>query len=460
MQADSNIKVASCSVSELFSNELSASGIQGQLTIPEYQRPYIWGEKEISKLIDDVCEHFKTNPIEQPDYYLGSIILHQQNGNLNIIDGQQRITTLGIIFILLGQQVSIHYSSPVSIQVIRNNATTVREKLARLTPLKEFIAHHINVTLIVTQTEDDAYNFFETQNTGGIRLRGVDIIKAFHLRAIEKESERSRYAIDWESLSGVNEVVKMLLKARRWNILSWSGVPGRMDTDGEKKAIIKEFSGNTGDRRTQSRSFQLVEMQHQQHGITISLPEYPFHVRQPLTSGENFIDYLKCFCKLYCNTFTIKDSILANKELIKFYNDIIFYEDCTTFLKWLFEICILCYVHRFGSKNLHEASYWIFRVSYSMRLSHEKKVPENSIPKFVKEERILEYILQAFGHEECMNYLKQFELKIDENNITGNTAKARFIQRVSMYFEFENTHINFDNNLINGIYRKLKNAEV
>ena len=47
-------------------------------------------------------------------------------------------------------------------------------------------ARQIEFTLVITQSEDDAYQFFETQNTGGVRLSGPDIIKAHHLRAIDK----------------------------------------------------------------------------------------------------------------------------------------------------------------------------------------------------------------------------------------------------------------------------------
>lgn len=63
--------------------------IQGLLRIPEYQRPYVWSEKQIGKLIEDLKYHqeqFTNSP-----YHLGSVILHAQDGCLNIIDGQQRL---------------------------------------------------------------------------------------------------------------------------------------------------------------------------------------------------------------------------------------------------------------------------------------------------------------------------------------------------------------------------------
>lgn len=55
------IKVAVCNLAQLLSGKRikteSQKYIQGQLSIPEYQRPYVWGEKQIDKLIDDLKDH-------------------------------------------------------------------------------------------------------------------------------------------------------------------------------------------------------------------------------------------------------------------------------------------------------------------------------------------------------------------------------------------------------------------
>ena len=46
--SENNIEVASCTVSELFSGKIDKNkNIKGELVIPEYQRPYVWAEKEL-----------------------------------------------------------------------------------------------------------------------------------------------------------------------------------------------------------------------------------------------------------------------------------------------------------------------------------------------------------------------------------------------------------------------------
>ena len=50
------IKVASCTVAELFSERIICSDnteILGILEVPEYQRPYVWTKKEINKLLSE-----------------------------------------------------------------------------------------------------------------------------------------------------------------------------------------------------------------------------------------------------------------------------------------------------------------------------------------------------------------------------------------------------------------------
>ena len=69
--------------------------------IPYYQRPYAWTDKETGELLDDIREA-EANNRESP-YFLGSIVLEKKEGqNLaDVIDGQQRLTTLTILFCVL-----------------------------------------------------------------------------------------------------------------------------------------------------------------------------------------------------------------------------------------------------------------------------------------------------------------------------------------------------------------------
>ncbi|MCF8222727.1 MAG: DUF262 domain-containing HNH endonuclease family protein [Bacteroidales bacterium] len=69
-------------------------------SIPDYQRPYVWGDDQISSLLDDIAHAAINTPDSQ--YFLGSLVLHCQKMKLDgtsyvenaVLDGQQRLTTL------------------------------------------------------------------------------------------------------------------------------------------------------------------------------------------------------------------------------------------------------------------------------------------------------------------------------------------------------------------------------
>lgn len=71
--------------------------------IPDYQRPYAWNEEQCQTLWDDIfLFSFPDNDFEAFDdneeYFLGSIVTYKnENGKSEVIDGQQRLTTLMLI---------------------------------------------------------------------------------------------------------------------------------------------------------------------------------------------------------------------------------------------------------------------------------------------------------------------------------------------------------------------------
>ena len=65
---------------------------QFSFTIPTYQRPYVWGDEQIEKLLKDFYKSFQNNKDE--DYYIGTILTKENGKEAELIDGQQRFTTL------------------------------------------------------------------------------------------------------------------------------------------------------------------------------------------------------------------------------------------------------------------------------------------------------------------------------------------------------------------------------
>ncbi|MBE2281200.1 MAG: DUF262 domain-containing protein, partial [Ignavibacteriaceae bacterium] len=87
-------KPTSLTIKQLFGNA------DALYQIPRYQRPYSWGDEQLEKLWDDLIEAKESDP----NYFLGSIITakpEENNNYLDIVDGQQRLTTLLIMLCVI-----------------------------------------------------------------------------------------------------------------------------------------------------------------------------------------------------------------------------------------------------------------------------------------------------------------------------------------------------------------------
>lgn len=83
-------------VNKVSIEELLKSGAKEQFVIPEYQRPYAWSEEEVSILFNDLIDYTKSEL--EASYFLGCIVSYtNENNKQEIIDGQQRITTLFLL---------------------------------------------------------------------------------------------------------------------------------------------------------------------------------------------------------------------------------------------------------------------------------------------------------------------------------------------------------------------------
>lgn len=76
---------------------------QSDFLIPDYQRPYAWGENECQTLWDDIFsfaipDDGRTEFDSNSEYFLGPIVTFKnENGKMEVIDGQQRLTTLMLL---------------------------------------------------------------------------------------------------------------------------------------------------------------------------------------------------------------------------------------------------------------------------------------------------------------------------------------------------------------------------
>ena len=68
-----------------------------EYTIPLYQRAYAWEDKQLIQLVEDISD-----VSDDANYYIGSLIVSRQGNKFEVVDGQQRLTSLYLLLHCLG----------------------------------------------------------------------------------------------------------------------------------------------------------------------------------------------------------------------------------------------------------------------------------------------------------------------------------------------------------------------
>lgn len=264
--------------------------------IPRYQRAYAWEDKEIVQLIDDIND-------STGDYYIGSLVVAKVKDKVEtyeVVDGQQRLTTLYLLLHYLKSQVGAvgktlsfdcrpdsnytltHIEALLSDekrladdedrieQSIRNGLKVIRQKFETgdgiqkddfLERLRRVILYRIEVP-----EHTDLNRYFEIMNTRGEQLEQHDILKAQLMECLSKRCEQEFFSRVWTACSDMTGYVQMhFAKAEREEIFgdkwspdklsgSWSRYAGCLkmgqsaDEGGAIKDIIKpSFRVETAD---------------------------------------------------------------------------------------------------------------------------------------------------------------------------------------------------------------------
>lgn len=209
---------------------------KSEYVIPLYQRNFAWGEEQICQLLQDIRES-----INEQHYYIGSlVVIYRQNGTYEVIDGQQRLTTLALLSYVLQFKIKtkIHYDSrPEVVQFLEslaqgaietNNDSSVSHFIAAIETMrvevekmqkeagidfKERFAYFVlnNVCLVreIMPQDTDVAAYFEIMNNRGKQLQEQDIVKGLLLgRLIDNPRLSQVCSVIWDACSQMDERVQ------------------------------------------------------------------------------------------------------------------------------------------------------------------------------------------------------------------------------------------------------------
>lgn len=170
--------------------------------IPDYQRPYSWGDEEIEQLWDDLKSAFDN---QDESYFLGPVILAQTPDSLEVIDGQQRLTTLTILLCALRDlYLTEENSSNNERQILRRRILNAIESLTdkryrlRLLTQAQYQYKFEQEILKKVQFPNQPYAKREKQKieTKFINASSIFRVKLSEIVDIEKIYEFSNYILE------------------------------------------------------------------------------------------------------------------------------------------------------------------------------------------------------------------------------------------------------------------------
>lgn len=257
-------------------------------SIPDYQRPYRCGSEQAVQLLEDLEESSNRNADEP--YFLGSLVLVQQSErSFDVIDGQQRLTTLTILFAVLrelshGQmaqelgalvmepgsalagipaqprlrlrkqdaaffrkyvqepgrmselfELSDNSISSEAQRAIRDNAIALHARLRvwdeeKLNGLSQLASSRTFLVVVTTPDLNSAYRIFSVMNARGLDLAPTDIFKSTVIGSLGDDSDYARQWEDAEETLGSDDFTDLFRDIRTI-----------INGDRARRELLKEF---------------------------------------------------------------------------------------------------------------------------------------------------------------------------------------------------------------------------
>ena len=244
---------------------------EDQYSIPLYQRDYAWEEKQIEQLIEDI-----NDVPNNENYYLGSLIVaKQEEKKYEVVDGQQRLTTLFLLLNYLGCHTNktlefacrekSNYTLSHIDEIITQKSETyedkyqqenivaaihiIAEKIKKLYPEKRtdeiketFIEKlkHVVLYRIEVPEHTDLNHYFEIMNTRGEQLEQSDVLKAKLMGTLMTAEAQTTFALIWDACRDMTGYVQMHFSTLiRTNLFGpyWQTIPFDDENDFEQPLI-------------------------------------------------------------------------------------------------------------------------------------------------------------------------------------------------------------------------------
>ena len=328
---DKNLPLKELSINDIFNGNDNVT-----YEIPIYQRNYAWEKDEIADLVRDVWDACKNN---KAAYFIGTLVTYDKgDSTFEVIDGQQRLTTLFLILKALKQEVRNkltyrarkrsnetiekipcfkHDSLDNGIRSGYENAEHAIGEIVEGEKEQQFAGYlldHVHIIHYNVPKDVDLNHYFEVMNSRGEQLEKHEIVKAKLMNVLADKKDKNKFAAIWEVCSEMNTYIQTKagvktyfednMKDFKYYGKSFDDLPD-VDTSVSKSSTLKDLI-NTSDTQTGKDSDNDADSKNSMF--------------QPIIDFPNFLLIVLKITRMRCGNLNSNDSILDDKELIDEFN--------------------------------------------------------------------------------------------------------------------------------------------
>lgn len=378
------------------------------LAIPDYQRPYCWTERNVEQLLSDINQN-RTDG--KTHYLIGTVILHREAPTLNIVDGQQRTTTLLLLLRALNAHIvlpPLKYDHVQSVQHIRDNYAFIRHYLeANFTPadrdaLRDYLLTGCQYVQVEVVRLGEAFQMFESQNGRGKELEPYSLLKAYHIRAMEGAPAADKVRCDkrWEEATMYSprrgehlDLLRQLFSEQLYRTRVWARGE---DAYAFGRKHIDEFKGLTlnghdalafpyqnillqraiadGFMRTMNPALFKIRSRFT-HGDADNIQPFTA-ITAPILNGQAFFDYVETYVEIYKRLFVQHASSQLNAFKAFYQEACLTYPGATRtgdgYIREVYKSAIMLTFDRFGEQGVNALYRDLYRCLYRLRLENKK----------------------------------------------------------------------------------------
>lgn len=388
--------------------------------IPDYQRPYVWSEDLALGLLSSIKRSFGN---ENSEILLGHIILHESKAKdgsaIDIVDGQQRITTLALILKALGDNDVPFLDNKLNIlshKALKRNFELLKIEFADIKDkegLVEHIKEKVKFTFVKTEDLDEAFLYFDTHNTTGIALSDTDLLKNHHLMFMDETKSKQlmlHYAKKWNEYSLYDINTSWFLRENLiFRALRSALYIRRAKTNAFNPYRVLGYYG--AEDESLRINFSIFEEFKNRFGEKIKIYKNDISIIDDILGGASFFEYVFKYC-----------------DILKYIesNFIYFREDATgcSYINHACHVVLLYVADKFGIEALDEIAYLVFFIIFGISCGQSRIFSDSSdIGRGVTR------LLQLVDTSSALETLKLKVLKELKNN---NSIKR----------EIEKSHLN------------------